>query len=391
MSEKYILRVGRGGKPMSLYHYHTQSSTYQKYNIDDWRADELKNKALIILLPLNWMYHGRTHVASKSTDLLKKSIPFAIEEELSNDVEANYFAFQLNTDGSQDVVAIEKEKLNGIVNEIELNQLQVSAIYSEQEWLPAKQDVITIWQDKEYALIRFGTDPGMSVQISQLSQLIPLFKGNIGKVNCNTHAADFEQFGVTVDSDLDEASCCEHVISSKKTDLYIEEIKNPAQKQVDESWKSVKILTVVLIVSWLVIQIYQLIKLDTSIENIKSEQQQLFKQAFPDAAPAELVDPFAGIKSRLQLSSSQSDNQSVFLDAIYYISLSAKRIAQVSIKGFRLVDSQVELQITAPNMTVINNFHQELEKNAYEFNVKIGINELSDNNLYKSILTMVPR
>ncbi|MCF6301376.1 MAG: beta-eliminating lyase-related protein, partial [Proteobacteria bacterium] len=127
-------------------------------------------------------------------------------------------------------------------------------------------------------------------------------------------------------------------------------------------------------------------------KKIKQLQKELFTQNYPNAAPSELVDPFAALQSRLKIKNAQStQDQSMLIEAVDKLGQTIKQQQSVKINGLRLVDQKLELQIVAPSMRVINDFHQLLQQYASDYSVQIGVNELGDDNTFKSILTMVPR
>ena len=76
---------------------------------------------------------------------------------------------------------------------------------------------------------------------------------------------------------------------------------------------------------------------------------------------------------------------------VHHLGAVTQTMKNVQISDMRLVSEKLEIQISAPNLSIINNFHQQLQAAAYNFDVKIGVNELSDDNVYKSILTVTAR
>lgn len=390
MSDQYILRVGSEGKPECLLTFDAQSSCHKK-TVNQWADVSLRGKPLVLLLPGNWFYLTQTQVPSKSPDVLEKSIPFAVEEELSNEVEDNYFAFQQVAEGIQDVVAVEKNLLDQIGLAIQTHGLEVAAIYSEYDWLPKDENAIVLWFQESYALIRFGSDQVMRVSHQQINQLIPLFKGPINQISTN-QPESVDQIELIIKDQLTEVNCKEYLENHPAIDLYIDAIKESKTSQNSDSWKTVYSLLALLMLSWLGIQFYQLAMLSLEIKDLKRQQENIFITSFPDAAPAELVDPFAAIRSRMQLKSNQlSSSQPILLDTMQFIGLVNQSIKQVQVNGIRLVNKQMEIQISAPNITTINQFHQQLQLSAYDYRVQIGVNELGEDSIYKSIITVVPR
>ncbi len=391
MLKHSILRIDHAGKPLCIYQQDAASQNWIKTNVSDWSDDRLSQHEWLILVPATWVYHSRTEVASKNLELLAKSIPFAIEEELSNDVESNYFAFKLNQDGSQDVIAIEKAHLNELNRQISQQSLRVASIHSEVDWLPSLEGAVTIWSDSNSSLIRFGTAQAMRVSNPQIKQLLPVFAQDLQTIICN----DTELLGqqqLPAKQQLSVAVCCDHLLQHPAIDLYVDELKTQDVVDQPNPWRKVKWMASLLVISWVMIQMYQWYSLQAAIDDIKQQQQNILVENFPNAAAAELVDPFAALQSRLQLQSAQSaQGNNVLIDAIDKLGQTVQQQKQVKLTGLRLVDQKVELQIVAPTMTVINDFHQLLQQYAIDYMVQIGVNELGDDNTFKSIISMVRR
>lgn len=390
MQVENILRIGTDGKPKRLLSFDAQSK-FTKTEVNQWSDTVLKSKPLIILLPATWLYQSTTHIASKSQEVLKKSIPFAIEEELSNEVEDNFFAFKQNPDGSQNVLAVEKNLLAQVGQDIKTNRLNVIAIYSELDWLPRINNAISIWFEDNYALLRFGNQQVMRVADQQVSQMVTLFKQDCQLIVSNK-ALDLVGVDLPINSGLNEQRCKEYLANHAAIDLYLDEIKEQKKQQKSDSWKVVGWLTVVVMMSWLGLQIFQMQQLNQVIGDLKAEQQTIFKNAFPNAAPTELIDPFAALKSRIQLSANNSNGaSSIFLDTVHHLGMVSNRLKQVQLSALRLSGEKMEIQIAAPNLSLINEFHQQLQSSAPQYSVQIGVNELTDDNIYKSILTVASR
>ena len=391
MTTTLILRIDHDGKPLCLYNYDAQNNSCETTSVKQWSNESLSSKDLLVLVPASWVYHTQTQVASKNTELLAKSIPFAIEEELSNEVEDNYCAFRLNDDGTQHVIAIEKIHLNQLNNQIETHDLQVAAIYSEVDWLPAEAAVVSVWSDAETSLLKLGLDQPMRVDNSQINQLLQVFAQDKRRIICN-EAAVIDYPNLPIENDLTATDCCRYLLSQNPINLYLDEIKSKQSESSSGSWKNVKLLVGLLVGSWVLIQGTQWYGLGQSISDIKQQQKTLFVQNFPNAAPAELVDPFAALQSRLKINNAQStQKQGMMIAAVDKLGKALKQQQSVKLNGLRLVEKKMELQIVAPNMTVINDFHQLLQQHADDYSVQIGVNELGDDNTFKSILTMVPR
>ncbi len=391
MTQQLILRINQDGEPMSLHLFDAQSTTCETVELTSWADKELSGKKVIVLLPANWVYHSSTHIASKSAEILAKSIPFAIEEELSNDVDDNYFAFNLNEDGSQDVVAIEKQYLDILLLNLRKARIKIQAIHSEVDWLPDSAKTAYLWQDGTSTLIRFESNQSMRMANAQVGQMLSVFGANVTKVISNEEVS-IDAASLALSPTLKASQCCENLLKANSIDLHIDSLNDQIKSKNTQNWQSVKWLAAALVVSWLAISVFQLMSLNNSVSELKGKQQDLLSSRFPDAVASELVDPYAAYQSRLQLqSTSNNDQRNTLIESLDAVGKTLKLEQLVTIKGLRLIDEKIEIQVNAPAMSAINGFHQKLQLNADSYNVQIGVNELADDSSFRSIITMVPR
>lgn len=387
MSLTHLLRINTDGEPIALYQFDASSNSCHEQAVNGWSDASLKQVELTLIVPAQWVYQTRTQVASKSDDILKKSIPFAVEEELSNELEDNFFAYRAQADGSQQVVAIQKASLSALHQKITELGLQVAHIYSEHGWLPADEHLVHVWMEKTSCLIRFGMNQIMFVSPEQVAQLVPVFASAGAELVSN---AKLKLPDHPIKRPLKLAECVREVVQGEHIDLWVDELKHQRQEQRQSSWRAVWVLSAVVLFSWLGIRFYQYQQLDAIVNDLQQQQLNILLSSFPDAAAVELNDPFAAIKSRLQRLTGQQQ-PAVLLDAVHGIGQVSQQQNQVLLRGLRLSNGVLEIQITAPSMSVINQFHQALQNTLPRYRVLIGVNELNDDNQFKSILTMEAR
>lgn len=390
MTQQLILRIKQDGEPRCLHRFDVQSANCETVDVSGWSDQTISGKKVMLLLPASWVYHSTTHIASKNPELLAKSVPFAIEEELSNEVDENYFAFNLNGDGSQNVVAIEKKYLDSLLPNLNKAKIKIEYIHSEVDWLPLSDKTAYLWHDEDSTLVRFESEQSMRMANAQVNQMLPVFGKNVTQIISNI---DLQiDSSIETSPKLTAAQCCVSLLNANPIDLHVDAINSNKNSTETHNWQSVKWLAAALILSWVTISSYQLVSLNGSVSKLKNMQQTLFSERFSGAAASELVDPYAAYQSRLQLQNTSSNGQSdVLIESLNALGKTLVDEQMVKIKGLRLIDEKIEIQVTAPAMSVINGFHQQLQQNANSYNVQIGVNELADDSSFRSIITMVPR
>ncbi len=344
---------------------------------------------VILLVPATWVYLTTTEIASRSPDILEKSIPYSIEDELVNDVEDNYYAWKVQSEHQQNVAVIAKNRRHQINDFIRKHELPVTAIYSEAVFCPAKESQLTLWQDNDRWLLRFGLDTAMVASPQQAPELINVFGQNCKHLLTNNpEAIATEQFKTVTTLAL--ADCCAHVMSGREVNLYRGEDKDRVNEHAAASWLKPLLAAGFLLISWLFVTLYQSWQLSSDISDLKKQQQAILEKSFGSLSPTEQRDPFAAMQSRLQQTSNRDQPNPILLDGFYFLGEARRQQPTIDIKGIRLFDNNLEIQVTAPAISDINTYREQLQNLATNYRVNIGVNELTDG-VYQSILTLKPR
>lgn len=353
-------------------------------------STELKSKPYVLLLvPASWVYITTTHVPSRSSEILQKSIPFSIEDELINDVADNYYAWQIRSDQQQQVAVINKRKRHQINDFIKRQQLSLTGLYSEAVFCPAQEDCLSLWQDEQHVILRFGLDSSMVTSREQVPDLIQAFGQSCQEAMTNQvdllQSHDFKKV-----HPIDLSDCCSYLIADNEVNLY--RGLDQDNEHDDTSTNDNKIIWAAgfLLMSWLVIHLYQWWHLSSDIQEITSQQTQLLTEKFGEVSDTERRDPFAAMQSRLKQMNAQQQPNNILLDGIYYLGEARSKHMNIEIKGIRLFDNEMEIQVNAPAISHINSYRQTLQSLATDYRINIGVNELSED-VYQSVLTMKPR
>jgi len=391
MSIHNILRVDVDGEPEVLYQYDAQLKSSQIKSLTKWQDPLLKlHSDIIVLLPAQWVYLTKTKIPSKSQEVLKQSIPFAIEEELSNEIEDNYFSFKSINEHEQNVAVIEKEKFFSLMEKFKSNNLEIEKIYSEMVMCPSLDLTTTIVINDKHALIRLTENQGMAVQIDQIVQMVNLFSSDNKQARIFGHKAEIDLSGVNLQlgENLNEVDCFESVLEMNNVNLITNIQQQQKQQSQHNPYHKIMVVASLLLLSWVIINVINSMTLSAKLAEIKNQQAEVFKQTIGEVSESELLDPYASMQSRLKLIGKSSHGEkSAFLDAMSYLGKTLETNKQIALNSIRMVDNKIELNIVAQNMTIINNFHQQLKNMSYSFKVMIGVNEL-DNDSYKSIIVM---
>jgi type II secretion system protein L len=389
MADFLLIHINNQFDITQVISYDKVDNTARQIPVEQLNSVRNAKTELILLLPASWVYLTTTHIASRSSDILEKSIPYSVEDELVNDVGDNYYAWKILSEQKQSVAVVSKNKRHQINDFIQQQQLPVSAIYSEAVFCPAHQNQLTLWQDNDRVLLRFGLDTAMVTTLQQAPQLVSTFGQECQQLLTNNpDAIDGNQFNSV--SDLALADCCAYLLADNEVNLYRGQDRDSEQQQKPLNWIKPMLAAAVLLVSWVFVNIYQGWHLSADISELKQQQQNILKDKFGNLSATEQRDPFAAMQSRLQQVNNQNQPSNLLLDGMHYLGEARRKQQNIELKGIRLFDNNMEIQVTAPTISDINNYRQVLQNLATNYRVNIGVNELTDG-VYQSILTMKPR
>jgi len=389
MADYLLIHIDSQFDVTQVISYDKAQNIARRLNAEQFKSSLTGKNEVILLLPASWVYLTTTQVASRSADILQKSIPYSVEDELVNDIDDNYYAWKIQSEQQQSVAVIDKNKRHQINDFIKKQQLQLSALYSEAVFCPAKQQQLTLWQDNKRVLLRFGVDTAMVTSVELAPQLISTFGQDCQHLLTNNpDGIELSQFKTVTELDLTD--CCAHIVADNEVNLYRGEDHDREQQQQSINWLKPLLAAGFLLLSWVFVTAYQGWQLSSDISTLKQQQQNILKQKFGTLSATEQRDPFAAMQSRLQQINQQQRPNNVLLDGLHFLGETRRQQQNIDIKGLRLFDNNLEIQVTAPAISDINSFREQLQNLAINYRVNIGVNELTDG-VYQSILTMKPR
>lgn len=389
MADFLLIHIDNQFNVTQVITYDTAQNTAQKLPKEEFSSTLPSQVNVTILVPASWVYLTSTQVASRSSEILQKTIPFSIEDELINEVDDNYYAWQARSEHLQSVAVISKDKRHQINDFIKKHNLTVTGIYSEAVFCPAKENHLSLWQENQRILLRFGPEASMQCQEQQMPELIQAFGKNCTHLLTNKpDIAVASQFETVTNLSLTD--CCANLLSGNEVNLYRGEDQDNERQTQSITWLKPLLAASFLIISWLIISAYQWWQLSTEIKDLRYQQQQILADKFNDLSVTEQRDPFAAMQSRLKQVNNENQPNSILLDSLYFLGEARQQHQEIEIKNIRLFDNNLEIQVTAPSISRINDYRQALQNQAVDYRVNIGVNELTDG-FYQSIITIKPR
>jgi len=157
------LRLGEDGTPQGGVHAGSLVNA----------VGEAVGLRVTVLVPGSECLLSRVQIPGRNRQKLLRAVPFALEEQLSDEVENLHFAVgKPMADGAWPVVVISRQYMQGLLDAIAAAGLDVQQVISELQAIPAAENEITVLLDGEIALVRSGPFSGYVADSENLGLLL---------------------------------------------------------------------------------------------------------------------------------------------------------------------------------------------------------------------------
>ncbi|MBA1149366.1 type II secretion system protein GspL, partial [Ectothiorhodospiraceae bacterium WFHF3C12] len=250
-------------------------------------------------------------VPTQSKQRLARAVPYALEDQLAEDVEDLHFATgQMGEEGRLAVAVVDRALMDGWVEALAEAGLDADQVYPEQLAVPLETDSWAVVVDGERFLLRYGAQGGLAGDAANLADMLEAclleaedaqpakivvhdYSGHATLPNVEPavehRAVDSEDATALLATSLDERRAIPMLVG--------EYAKSSGWRAHWQRWRAVAVLAalwVVLSTGQAYIEQWQLRE-----EAAQLEQQIIatYRQAFPDAD--RVIDPRGQMESRL--------------------------------------------------------------------------------------------
>jgi len=126
-------------------------------------AAQAEGRSITVLLPSSTVLRLHSNIPLKGNSKILQALPFALEEQLAQDVETLHFAIgERNPDGLLPVAVIEAEQLENALLELNAAGLYPAAVYAESDAVSPVPATTVLWLNAGELIVR-EPDGGSSV------------------------------------------------------------------------------------------------------------------------------------------------------------------------------------------------------------------------------------
>ncbi len=315
-------------------------------------ALSIGDERVILLLPAADVLLLALDLPIKSNHQLKKALPFALEEWLSEDVDTYHTVWHRHPHSPDCVyvAAINKAKFNSLIIEFYAAGLQLTGVYSEVLGLPYQTDTLTVAIEGQKVLLRTQEYLGGGSD----TDVLPFILEKCLAENPKTYPVYLENVAIDL---LQPAPDTLTGTLNLLTEAYQQNTKT--QTTWKKGWPAVMIffITLVLQQGFLLHSVWQ--KRDASAQ-LETQTQALFKQTFPEIK--RIVNIKAQAEQQLiEIRKQSVEKGSAFMTILYQTGEVFSANPGLEIKKLDFINNALLLHFMAPNVAVVDEVKQQIE------------------------------
>ena len=132
-----------------------------------------QNAHVIVLLPLQQMLPSTVNTRARKSKHLQKAIPFALEDEVADDIENLHFALgRRYGENDYPVAVIEKVTLDSVLETLASAGVYPDILTADVFALPFREGSWTILVEDDRALVRTSKFQGFTIDLHNLQQML---------------------------------------------------------------------------------------------------------------------------------------------------------------------------------------------------------------------------
>jgi general secretion pathway protein L len=333
-------------------------------------AADAEGCRVVVLVPGTDVTLTEARVPTQSRQRVYRAVPFALEDQLADEIETLHFVVGPRADsGLYPVAVVRRECMDAWLAALTAANLQPQLMLPDTLAVPRSGDAWSLLLDADVALLRSGPWSGFAMETELLPALLQLASGGEETprvLHCYTCTPARAGFPATIRM-VDEG-CEEDVMQVLASGVAGSEAINLLQgsysrsEQLSRLWKPWRATAALLLVG-VILHMAQLgteyYRLDKARATLAAEIEQVYRAAFPDAR--KVVNPQAQMKQKLTaLRRLQGKGSADFLTLLAQAGGVLHLEKGVDINGVSFRDGRLDVEVLATDLQTLDRLKQQL-------------------------------
>ncbi len=357
-------------------------------------ANAAAGKKVIALVPSFDVLRTEISIPIRSTSKILKALPFAMEEQLAEDVDALHFAIgPRSADGRLQVAIVHRSKMENWLSSIDAAGLKLAGLYADGDALGDIPSTAILLIESDRATLR-DVDGSVAVVdrpgLDAMSELwlarrrTQVGEGAASPTNLIVYTTPDAQEGLDkftagmqtrVDM-LDVKLLSDGALPRMAANIVVDEGVNMLQATYAphsdlalywSAWRVAAILLLCVTSAFVGIKILEIVQMNREVVALDAAIEQAFRYTFPEVREIR-GDPRAQFRSMMRElgNASAGGNQGGFLDTLQSIAeaVAEQRTVNAKLETINYRGGVMELRILAPNVDSLDTIQKTISKNS---------------------------
>lgn len=347
---------------------------------------------ICVLVPSTDVLLAEPEVPVKAGTKLQQVVPYALEEQLAEDIDDLHFAIgRRGGDSSTTPVAVVSHALmDDWLTLLKSAGVAPESMYADSDLLPENPGHAVALLETDVVVVRPPTGPAISMPVDALTEALEIARrsGETGDQTGRglilyTGAAEWQRYSPQVEAVRDRFDGIKvQLLTNGPLPLYVQQL--PTAKPINllqgryvqqdtravgwRSWRVAAILLAALVGLHVVGKAGELYMLKRSEKTVDAS----IDQAFRAAMPGEQNTINARRRMEQRLVSVRGSGGSGLLPALGALVQARGSVPDSTLQALSFRDGAVELKIAAPNAESLDQINQSLRENGWEAELKQG-------------------
>ncbi|MBL8259276.1 MAG: type II secretion system protein GspL [Candidatus Competibacteraceae bacterium] len=340
----------------------------------EWAAETVGARQILVA-PGEALMLNSVAVPSRNRATWGRAVPYALEDQLIEDIESLHFALGSAVDGERlPVAVIGHAALRAWLDVCAQHGLTPVAAIPEPLLIPWREGEWSLLLENRRAVVRMGLWAGFSTERDMLGLLLDRVLSEGG----NAKPTGLRIWGWDAASFSEPAlSGCERQIETEPGEplalfasgyqpgATLNLLQGPYGRQTPwgrwlKPWRAAAALAAACLLVQGFTSIYQHWRLQQETLALGAEMERVYKDALPDAT--RIVNPKAQLEAHLKELRPSGGGEGVFLDLLNRGAQPLIAASEVVLRGFNYRDGQLDLSLQGGNPAALDQLRQQLNQ-----------------------------
>lgn len=327
------------------------------------------DRTLVALLPGDQVTLAQVEMPTRNRQRLRKAVPFAMEEQLNDDIDSLHFALgEPAEDGRVPVAVVARERMRAWSEAFAAAGLDVRHFYPASQAVPRPPVGWTLVLDEPLCLLRSAKDESLCIDAELLDwtlQRIADPEHSLPVTCYHTREQSLPDFPAGLELDREEtvssalAVLAKGVCTGEAIELLQGDFaRKAAYAKVWQSWRAAAVMAGLVLLLAFISQGVALSTLSRQQADLQAGIEAVYQQAFPKAK--RIVNPVFQMKDKL--SSLHQQQGSAGGDFLTLLALSGAALSEsgLTLQGISFRDGALDLSVTAGDVQSIDQLKTRL-------------------------------